>query len=67
MGVSWLRREGGGLGYKEVEGEVEDGDGDWCSGQMRMCPGRRGLRFTRAKVWGVVWKTCHLRVRFGSL
>jgi hypothetical protein len=22
-----------------------------------MWPGRRGLRFTRAKEWGVVWKT----------
>jgi len=26
-------------------------------GQMRMWPGRRGLRFTRAKVRGVMWKT----------
>lgn len=22
-----------------------------------MCPGRRGFRLTRAKEWGVVWKT----------
>lgn len=26
-------------------------------GETRMWPGRSGLRFTRAKVWGVVWKT----------
>jgi hypothetical protein len=26
-------------------------------GETRMWPGRRGLRFTRAKEWGVVWKT----------
>ncbi len=26
-------------------------------GETRTWPGRRGLRFTRAKVWGVRWKT----------
>lgn len=27
-----------------------------------MCPGRRGLRFTSAKVWGVLWKTYQIVV-----
>jgi len=31
-------------------------------GETRMWPGRRGLRFTRAKERGVVWKTYMYRV-----
>ncbi len=54
--LSWVRREGGELG------DVDEG---WCSGQMRMCPGRRGLMFTRAKVCAVVWKTCCSGLGFG--
>lgn len=34
-------------------------------GETRTWPGRRGLRFTRAKVWGVRWKTWVRRLLVG--
>lgn len=36
-------------------------------GETRMWPGRRGLRFTRAKVEGVVWKTYRVGLSSGVL